>query len=318
MSAALITPELKLKFDTIVARYPADQKQSAVIPLLHLMQESNAGSLTQAHQQAVADFLSVPMSKVHEVTTFYTMYSLEQRGKKHISVCGTLPCALKGCDSIVDALSHELGVGPGQVTPDNWGNLILPWQPNYAIKTEGLDFSANYIIPMDEKYGKITLTGVANYILSYELQTSKSSQFHEFGGMYTGLAGLMPDYNITTSLTYELGGFSYTISAHYLPKTFDPGLTHPEYGEAEHGSTLDGKTWEIPSYFTIDMQVAYEFGKGKVEGRKWYDGTRVAVGCQNITGEEPPLIPDAVEDNTDKNNYDIIGQFVYFEVSKKF
>lgn len=114
----MITADMKSKFDAIVSRYPADQKQSAVIPLLHLMQESNGGMLTQAHQQAVADFLSVPMSKVHEVTTFYTMYSLEKRGQKHISVCGTLPCALKGCDNIVDALSHELGVGPGEVTKD--------------------------------------------------------------------------------------------------------------------------------------------------------------------------------------------------------
>jgi iron complex outermembrane recepter protein len=207
---------------------------------------------------------------------------------------------------------------PGQVTVNNWGNLILPWQPNSAIKTDGLDFSANYLIPMDEKYGKISLTAVANYILSYELRTASTTAYHDYSGTYTTLSGLMPEYNITTSLTYELGGFSYTISAHYLPETSDPGLTFPEYGESEHGYTIDGKTWTIPSYFTIDMQVAYEFGKGKVEGRKWYDGTRVAVGCQNITGEKPPLIPDAVEDNTDKNNYDIIGQFVYFEVSKKF
>jgi iron complex outermembrane receptor protein len=207
---------------------------------------------------------------------------------------------------------------PGQVTVDNWGNLIIPWQPNSAIKTEGLDFSANYIIPMDEKCGRISLSAVANYILSYELRTSTSTPYHDYVGTFTTLSGLMPEYNITTSLTYELGGFTYVISAHYLPETSDPGLTFPEYGEAEHGYTVNGKTWTIPSYFTIDMQVAYEFGRGKVEGRKWYDGTRVAVGCQNITGSEAPLIPDAVEDNTDKNNYDIIGQFVYFELSKKF
>jgi iron complex outermembrane recepter protein len=207
---------------------------------------------------------------------------------------------------------------PGQVTVDNWGNLIIPWQPNSAIKTEGLDLSANYVIPMDQQYGKITVGAVANYILNYEIRTSSATQYHNYAGDYAPLAGLMPKYNITTSLTYELSGWSYTISAHYLPETFDPGLTFAEYGETEHGYTVNGKTWNIPAYFTIDMQLAYEFGKGKVEGRKWYDGTRVAVGCQNVTGSAPPLIPDAVEDNTDKNNYDIIGQFVYFELSKKF
>jgi hypothetical protein len=59
-------------------------------------------------------------------------------------------------------------------------------------------------------------------------------------------------------------------------------------------------------------------GKGKLEGRKWYDGSKFTVGCLNVTGEKPPVISDAVEDNTDKNVYDIVGQFVYFEFSKKF
>jgi outer membrane receptor protein involved in Fe transport len=74
----------------------------------------------------------------------------------------------------------------------------------------------------------------------------------------------------------------------------------------------------VDSWYSIDMQLAYEFGKSKVEGRKWYDGTRLAVGCNNITDNTPPLIASAFEDNTDKSAYDIIGRFVYFEISKKF
>ena len=115
---SVLTPELKSKFETVVGRYPSDQKQSAVIPLLHLFQEAHGGSLTQEHQQAVADFLSVPISKVHEVTTFYTMYSLEKRGKMHLSICGTLPCALCGCKDIVEAVQQKLGVAPNDVTAD--------------------------------------------------------------------------------------------------------------------------------------------------------------------------------------------------------
>jgi iron complex outermembrane receptor protein len=207
---------------------------------------------------------------------------------------------------------------PNQVTVDNWGNLILPWQPNSSIRTKGLDLALNYVLPVDEKYGKISLSTVANYILSYEIQTSLAKPYYGYEGMYAGLSGLMPKYNITMALSYDYKGFNYTISAHFLPETFDPGLTHPEYGEAEHGYTISGNTWHIPAYFTIDMQVSYEFGKNKLENRQWYDGTRFTVGCQNVTATAAPLIPDAVEDNTDKNNYDIIGQFVYFEVSKKF
>jgi hypothetical protein len=66
------------------------------------------------------------------------------------------------------------------------------------------------------------------------------------------------------------------------------------------------------------MRLSYEFGKNKTEGRKWYDGSRFTVGCLNIADAKAPVISDAVEDNTDKNVYDILGRFLYFEVSKKF
>lgn len=115
---SLITPELKVRFDAVVARYPKGQEQSAVIPLLHTMQELGGGHLTTAHQQAVADFLNIPMSKVHEVTTFYTMYSLKPRGRQHLSLCRTLPCALCGSEDVAKAVKAKLGVGPGEVTAD--------------------------------------------------------------------------------------------------------------------------------------------------------------------------------------------------------
>jgi NADH-quinone oxidoreductase subunit E len=116
--SSLLTPELKTAFEKIVARYPADQKQSAVIPLLHLLQEKNGGSLTLEHQKAVADYLAVPLAKVHEVTTFYTMFSLEPRGRAHISLCRTLPCELNGCGAVTAAVRRRLGVPPKTVTPD--------------------------------------------------------------------------------------------------------------------------------------------------------------------------------------------------------
>ena len=64
----------------------------------------------------------------------------------------------------------------------------------------------------------------------------------------------------------------------------------------------------------VNMQLAYEF---KQQGA-WYNGTRLAVGCNNITDEKAPLLASSSEDNTDKSTYDIIGRFVYFELSKKF
>jgi NADH-quinone oxidoreductase subunit E len=115
---SLITPELKTKFEKVLKRYPEDQKQSAVIPLLHLFQEAHGGSLTHEHQLAVAEYLDVPVTKVHEVTTFYTMYSLEPRGKQVLNICRTLPCALNGCDNVIDAVHEKLHVAPKQVTAD--------------------------------------------------------------------------------------------------------------------------------------------------------------------------------------------------------
>src|SRR5262249_14933278 len=109
----------------------------------------------------------------------------------------------------------------------------------------------------------------------------------------------------------------------WYPPTQDPGTAFGQYNIGQlppyyNDYTLDGSVWQIPGYYTIDVQVSYEFGKGKIEGRKWYDGTKLVVGCNNVTDEQPPLVPDAIESNTDKNTYDVIGRFLYFEIDKKF
>ncbi len=216
---------------------------------------------------------------------------------------------------------------PHQVTIDNWQNLIFPWQPNGALRTEGLDFGGSYVIPstlLDEKYGKVTLGANVNLILNYEVSTGAGRPYYDWKGTWSPFQGLVPDYNLTASLTYELQGFTATALFHYLPETQDPGGLFPEYvipGQTpSQGFTINNtdKPYIIPDWYTIDLQLSYELGKGKVENRRWWDGTKFTVGCNNIANMMPPLIPDAVEDNTDKNNYDILGRFVYFELSKKF
>ena len=209
---------------------------------------------------------------------------------------------------------------PNQVTVDNWGNLILPWAPAGSLRTEGVDLSANYVLPINERYGRTTLGVVANVIIDYSFQTSPSRPFFDYTGTYTPFQGLIPDYNITASITYEYEGWTAYASVHYLPEMTDPGGLFPEYNLGEQGFTINNPTqpYKIPSYLTLDLQLSYEFGKHKVEGRKWYDGSKFTVGVLNVADETPRLIPDAPEDNTDKNNYDVLGRFVYFEVSKKF
>ncbi len=203
-----------------------------------------------------------------------------------------------------------------QVSVAEWGNALMTWLPNGALNTSGFDFSANYVLPTD-KYGRFTFNTVANLIIAYESRTALTKSYYDYAGTYTGLQGLTPKFALNTSLTYDYMDWTYVVGANFLPSISNPGNLFPEYGGTEQGSTLDGSSWTIPSYFTIDMQLGYEFGRTN-PSNKWYNGIRLAVGCQNITGQDAPLIPGAIEDNTDKNNYDILGRFVYFQVSKKF
>jgi NADH-quinone oxidoreductase subunit E len=111
----IFTPELKAQCDELVSHYPVSQ--AAVIPVLHLVQQKE-GLLTKAAQAEVADYLKIPLSKVEEVVSFYTMFTEKPRGKHHLMVCRTLSCALGGCQDVMKAVESKLGVGPNQVTSD--------------------------------------------------------------------------------------------------------------------------------------------------------------------------------------------------------
>jgi outer membrane receptor protein involved in Fe transport len=131
--------------------------------------------------------------------------------------------------------------------------------------------------------------------------------------------GTLPDWQITSGLSWEFRNFTYTVSARYVPEVLDPGDNHPyENGgvmaSGNNGATVDGSSWHVSDWYSIDMQLAYEI---KSAG-KWYDRTRFTVGCNNVTDNGAPLIASSTEDHTDKSTYDILGRFVYFEVSKKF
>jgi iron complex outermembrane receptor protein len=211
---------------------------------------------------------------------------------------------------------------PNQVTIDNWLNATYPWQPAGALRTDGLDFSANYVIPDETTHGwgRITLNGTADYKLSYQVQQSPTLPFVEYKGTFTPFQGTIPEWSLNLSLAWEFREFTFVVTANYLPEIEDPGLLIGPYSQPDQGFIINNsdKPFIVDSFYTIDLQLSYEIGKGKIEGRQWYDGTKFTVGCLNVTDSKPPVISDAVEDNTDKNVYDILGQFVYFEISKKF
>ena len=105
------------KIDREVAKYPADQKQSAVMSALAIAQDEK-GWLSTELMDAVAGVLGMPPIAVYEVATFYNMYKLAPAGKYKLSVCTSLPCALSGGADAADYLKQKLGVGFNETTAD--------------------------------------------------------------------------------------------------------------------------------------------------------------------------------------------------------
>lgn len=103
---------------TILEKYPAARRQSAMLPLLDLAQRQNGGWLSMPALEAVANVLGVGVLKVWEVASFYTMFHLNPVGKYHVQVCGTTPCMLRGAESVKAACHAYLGVGDKAITLD--------------------------------------------------------------------------------------------------------------------------------------------------------------------------------------------------------
>lgn len=109
---------VKAEIDTWVVKYPSDQKQSAVMPALRIVQDANGGWLTTELMDAIADYLSIPNIAVYEVATFYSMYEMKPVGRHKISICTNISCMLRGSDMVVGHLEQKLGIKMGQTTPD--------------------------------------------------------------------------------------------------------------------------------------------------------------------------------------------------------
>ena len=105
------------RFAREVAKYPADQKQSAVMACLAIVQQEQ-GHVSPAAEDGIAAYLGMPAIAVHEVTTFYNMYNQQAVGRYKLNVCTNLPCALRDGDKALDHVCKKLGVEPYGSTPD--------------------------------------------------------------------------------------------------------------------------------------------------------------------------------------------------------
>jgi NADH-quinone oxidoreductase subunit E len=105
------------RFAKEVAKYPADQKQSAVMACLAIVQQEQ-GFVSAESEKAVAAYLGMPPIAVHEVTTFYNMYNQQPVGKFKLNVCTNLPCQLRDGQNALDHVCGKLGVEKGGTTAD--------------------------------------------------------------------------------------------------------------------------------------------------------------------------------------------------------
>ncbi len=113
----MIPESMKARFDREVAKYPAEQKQSAVMACLAIVQQAE-GWVSTDSEKMVADYLGMPVIAVHEVTTFYNMYNQKPVGKFKLNVCTNLPCQLRDGQKALHHLEHKLGIAMGETTPD--------------------------------------------------------------------------------------------------------------------------------------------------------------------------------------------------------
>jgi NADH-quinone oxidoreductase subunit E len=105
------------KIDKEIAKYPSDQKKSAVMSALVIAQDEK-GWLSNELMDYVAQYLGMPPVAVYEVATFYSMYNLKPAGRHKITICTCLPCGLQGSLAAADHLREKLGIGFNQTTPD--------------------------------------------------------------------------------------------------------------------------------------------------------------------------------------------------------
>lgn len=119
----LLSEQTYKKIDREIAKFPAEQRQSAVMAALAIAQDQTSW-LSPEVMQEVADYLKMPAVAVQEVATFYNMYNTKPVGQFKISVCTNLPCALSGGEKAAHYLKHKLGIDYKETTADHKFTLV--------------------------------------------------------------------------------------------------------------------------------------------------------------------------------------------------
>jgi NADH-quinone oxidoreductase subunit E len=113
----MLTEKYPAEVRTLLAKYPAEQKRSAVMPLLYLAQREE-GYITKGAMNEIAAIVGITATEVATVAGFYTLFHEQPGGKYYVQVCNDLPCALRGADEFLEKLCENLGIKVGETTPD--------------------------------------------------------------------------------------------------------------------------------------------------------------------------------------------------------
>ena len=121
----MFSQEIIDRIQELSKRYPEGKQKSALIPVLHLIQETGNNSLTIEQMDEVAKQLHITPIEVYEVATFYSMYNLKPVGKFVFEVCQTGPCMISGSENIIAYIQKQLDIKPGETTKDGMFTLKL-------------------------------------------------------------------------------------------------------------------------------------------------------------------------------------------------
>lgn len=118
-----IDAKLTERINELLSHYPADKKKSAMLPVLHEVQDAHENWLSIELMDKVAEILEVQPIEVYEVVSFYTMYNQKPMGKYMFEFCRTSCCAIRGAEDLMEYTCNKLGIKEGETTPD--GNFSV-------------------------------------------------------------------------------------------------------------------------------------------------------------------------------------------------
>jgi NADH-quinone oxidoreductase subunit E len=136
---------------SIIAKYPKDKQQSAVMALLYIAQKQNSNWIPLAAMKYIGKLLDMPYIKVYEVATFYTMYNLAPVGKHFIQICTTTPCMIRGAYKLVEACKEKISENENELSKDQSCSWMEVECLGACVNAPMLQINDNYYEDLDKE-----------------------------------------------------------------------------------------------------------------------------------------------------------------------